>query len=46
MDKKSIDKVTAELQTRFPDAGIRSIEVDEVSGKSTFLLEMPYLEVT
>lgn len=38
MDTTAIEKVTAELQERYPDVGIRSIEVDETTGKSTFLL--------
>jgi hypothetical protein len=32
-------KITAELQERFPDVGIKSVEVDESSGKSTFYIE-------
>ncbi|RKZ10816.1 hypothetical protein DRQ25_01535 [Candidatus Fermentibacteria bacterium] len=33
-----IDKITKDLQTKYPKAGIRSINVDESSGTSTFLL--------
>jgi len=35
MDKKTIDKITAELQNRYPDAGIQSIEVDPSKGQSS-----------
>jgi len=38
MDPKAIKKVTADLQKRYPDIGIRSIEIDENTGTSTFLL--------
>jgi hypothetical protein len=39
METSAIEKVTAELKERYPDVGIRSIEVDEATGKSTFLLD-------
>ena len=39
MDAKAIQKVTADLKKRYPDAGIKSIEIDEERGTSTFLLE-------
>lgn len=32
-------KLTADLQTRYPNAGIKAIEVDNTTGKSTFVLE-------
>jgi len=39
MESNSIEKVTATLQEKYPDIGIRSIEVDENTGKSTFFIE-------
>jgi len=39
MKKNTFDKITAELQEKFPDAGIRSVEIDEASGKSTLYIE-------
>jgi len=39
MKKDTIDKVTAGLRDKYPDVGIRSIEVDDVSGKATFYIE-------
>jgi hypothetical protein len=45
-----IDKIAEELKTKYPDAGIRSIEVDEAKGTSTFYLnpnknvELAFLE--
>lgn len=33
-----IDKITAELREKYPDAGIKSIEVDENTGKAVFFL--------
>lgn len=36
---ENIEKVTAELKEKYPDIGIRSIEVDESTGKSTFFME-------
>lgn len=41
MAKEIIDtnKLTADLQARYPNAGIKSIEVDQETGKSTFVLE-------
>lgn len=40
MSKETIDvnKLTAELKQKYPNAGIRSIEVDESKGTSTFYL--------
>lgn len=39
MKKENLQKLTADLQQRYPDAGIKSIEVDEASGKSTFFIQ-------
>ena len=39
MESNSLKQVTATLQEKYPDIGIRSIEVDESTGKSTFLIE-------
>lgn len=39
MRKDTIDKVTAGLKDKYPDVGIRSIEVDDKSGKATFYVE-------
>lgn len=39
MDKTNLQKLTADLQEKYPDAGIKSIEVDESTGKSTFLIQ-------
>lgn len=39
MDNNQLQKVTASIQEKFPEVGVRSIEVDERSGKSTFLIE-------
>lgn len=49
MDQTQLDKVTAELKEKYPDAGIKSIQVDEKTGQSTFLLDpkpktLAYLE--
>lgn len=40
MPKDIIDtnKLTADLQTKYPNAGIKSIELDDSSGKATFML--------
>jgi len=38
MDHKQLKKVTADLKEKYPDAGIKKIEVDESTGKSTFFL--------
>jgi len=32
-------KLTADLKEKYPNAGIRSVEIDESTGRSTFLLE-------
>ncbi len=39
MDEKQIAKITAELKKKYPDAGIKTLEVDEKTGKSTFYLD-------
>lgn len=39
MEYSSIEQVTTTLQEKYPDIGIRSIEVDESTGKSTFFIE-------
>jgi len=49
MDNKKLKQITADIQKKYPDAGIKSIEVDEASGKSTFYLSpkpktLAYLE--
>ncbi len=33
------NKITEELQERYPDIGIKSVEIDEAGGSSTFLIE-------
>jgi len=33
------NKLTADLREKYPNAGIRSVEIDESTGRSTFLLE-------
>jgi hypothetical protein len=49
MDQDKMNKVTADLQDKYPDVGIKSISIDEKTGKSTFLLDpkprtLAYLE--
>lgn len=39
MEQELLNKVTAELKTKFPDVGIQSIAVNEKTGQSTFYLE-------
>lgn len=39
MNDDTLKKVTASIQEQYPDVGIHSIEVDEASGKSTFIVE-------
>ena len=39
MRKDTLNKVTATLQEKYPDVGIKSIEVNEKTGKSTFYIE-------
>lgn len=33
------NKLTADLKEKYPNAGIRSVEIDESTGRSTFLIE-------
>jgi len=49
MDQNKLNKVTADLQKKYPDVGIKSISMDEKTGKSTFFLDpkpktLAYLE--
>lgn len=37
--KDTFKKITADLQKKYPDVGIRSIDIDESSGKSTIYLD-------
>lgn len=39
MEKDTLNKITAELKSKFPDVGIKSIEVNDKTGQSTFYLE-------
>lgn len=39
MEQNQIQKITADLKEKYPDVGIRSVEIDEASGRSTFYLE-------
>lgn len=39
MDQEKINKVTADLQKKYPEVGIKAISVDEKSGQSTFFLD-------
>lgn len=39
MRKDTLNKVTSSLQEKFPDVGIRSVEVNDKTGQATFLLE-------
>jgi len=39
MDQKKLDKVTADLQKKYPEVGIKSISTNEKTGESTFFLE-------
>jgi hypothetical protein len=39
MKPETLNEVTATLQDKFPDVGIRSIEVNENTGQSTFFIE-------
>jgi len=38
MEQEALQTITNSIQEKFPDVGIRSIEVDERTGKATFLL--------
>lgn len=49
MDQSKLNKVTTELQSKYPEVGIRAISIDEKSGSSTFYLDpkpktLAYLE--
>ena len=45
MGTNSLEQVTATLQEKYPDIGIRSIEVNESAGTSTFFIGLEsYLE--
>jgi len=39
MRKGTLDKVTTELKDKYPDIGLKAIEVDDKSGKAMFYLE-------
>lgn len=39
MDQDLLHKVTADLKDKYPDVGIRSVEVNDNTGQSTFVLE-------
>ncbi len=39
MEKEIANKITADLQKRYPDVGIKSVSVDEGTGTTTFLVE-------
>lgn len=39
MSTNSLEQVTSALQEKYPDIGIRSIEINEDTGKSTFFIE-------
>jgi len=39
MKKETLAQMTADIQEKYPDVGIQSIEVDESSGRSTFIVE-------
>ena len=39
METKTLEDVTAAIQDKFPEVGIRSIEVNEHTGQSTFFIE-------
>ena len=39
MEQELLNKVTADLKEKYPDVGIRSVEVNEHTGQATFLLE-------
>ena len=38
MEQEALQIITSSIQEKFPDVGIRSIEVDEKTGKATFLM--------
>ena len=39
MKEETAKKITSDLQSRYPDIGIKSVSVDESSGTTTFLVE-------
>lgn len=39
MNENTANKITADLQARYPDVGIKSVSIDEASGQTTFLVE-------
>ncbi len=39
MDQNTKNKITSELQTRFPDIGIQDIDIDESKGTSTLYMQ-------
>lgn len=39
MKPETMNKITNDLKTKYPDVGIHSIEVDDSTGKSTFFLK-------
>lgn len=39
MRKDTMEKVTADLREKYPDIGLRAVEVDDKSGKATFYME-------
>lgn len=39
MSSRDVGRITAELQEKYPEAGIEKVEIDETSGKSTFYLQ-------
>ena len=38
MEQNTIDKITNELQTRYPELGLRSLEINETTGSSTLYI--------
>lgn len=39
MDQEALDKVTASLREKYPDVGIKSIDVNQETGQAVFLME-------
>jgi hypothetical protein len=39
MEPKTLEEVTSSIREKYPDVGIKSIEVDESTGRSTFYVE-------
>jgi hypothetical protein len=49
MDQEKLNKLTADLQDKYPEVGIKAISTDEKTGQSTFFLDpkpktLAYLE--